>query len=84
MPKKALIAMSGGVDSSVAAYLAEQAGYSCVGATMLLHPDGDSSKQVEDARSVAERLALPFHVLDFRKEFCLAISLCIVYNKHEH
>lgn len=78
MSKKALIAMSGGVDSSVAAYLAEKNGYSCVGATMLLHPDGDSAKQVEDARSVAQRLELPFHVLDFRKEFSQEVMDCFV------
>ena len=69
MEKKALIAMSGGVDSSVAAYLAGQNGFSCVGATMLLYPDGDFSRQVEDAQSVAQRLGILFHTLDFRKEF---------------
>ena len=67
--KKALIAMSGGVDSSVAAYLAGQAGYDCIGATMQLHPT-DATQQIEDARSVAQRLDLPFYVLDFRAEFC--------------
>lgn len=68
--KKALIAMSGGVDSSVAAYLARREGFSCIGATMQLHPEGDVSKQIADAQSVANRLGIPFHVLDFRSEFC--------------
>ena len=67
--KKALIAMSGGVDSSVAAYLAQQMGFSCIGATMLLHAQ-DAPQQIEDARSVAQRLDMPFFVLDFHKEFC--------------
>lgn len=65
--KKALIAMSGGVDSSVAAYLAQKAGYACVGVTMQLHP---GPHQTEDAAAIAERLGIPFYALDFRKEFC--------------
>ena len=68
MAKNALIAMSGGVDSSVAAYLALTQGLCCIGATMQLHP-GDSSKQIEDARSVADRLAIPFYALDERNAF---------------
>ena len=66
--KKALVAMSGGVDSSVAAYLAGQSGFSCIGATMQLHPD-DASRQIADARSVALRLGIPFYDWDFRAEF---------------
>ncbi len=69
MEKKALIAMSGGVDSSVAAYLAGQAGFSCMGAIMLLHTDAGTPQQVEDARSVAEKLGMPFRVLDFQEDF---------------
>lgn len=67
MAEKALIAMSGGVDSSVAAYLMQQDGYRCIGATM--HLLERTSADVDDARAVAERLSMPFHVLDFRKEF---------------
>ena len=78
MEKKALIAMSGGVDSSVAAYLAGRNGFSCVGATMLLHPDGDFSRQIEDAQSIAQRLGIPFHVLDFREEFRTEVMDCFV------
>ena len=63
--EKALIAMSGGVDSSVAAFLAKQAGFSCVGATMELCQAG----QAEDARSVADRMGMPFYVLDHRADF---------------
>ena len=64
---KALIAMSGGVDSSVAAYLTAQDGYSCVGGTMLLYESGDvcgSSAAIGDARAVADRLGIPFHVFE--------------------
>jgi len=70
---KALIGMSGGVDSSVAAYLMMQAGFSCIGATMRLYTGQDlgcrDTTNVEDARSVADRLGIPFHVLDFSADF---------------
>ena len=70
---KALIGMSGGVDSSVAAYLMMEAGYTCVGATMRLYTGQDTGccdpAAVDDARSVADRLQIPFHVLDFSEDF---------------
>lgn len=70
MVKKALIGMSGGVDSSVAAYLTQQAGLECIGATMLLYSTACSSPDsVADAQSVARRLGMDFHVLDFSEEF---------------
>lgn len=72
--KKALIAMSGGVDSSVAAYLMLDAGFDCAGATMRLcdaqllgHQDGPDA--VADARSVAHRLDIPFHEFDNTAQF---------------
>ena len=77
--KRALIAMSGGVDSSVAAWLMVQAGYSCIGATMRLFdnailPEGQEStccslEDVEDARSVAYRLGFPYYVFNFTGDF---------------
>ena len=74
--KRALIAMSGGVDSSVAVHLMQQQGYECVGATMRLYEpqhceDGTcgSSSAVEDARKVAEHHGIAFHALDYRKDF---------------
>ena len=77
--KKALIAMSGGVDSSVAAYLIQQAGFQCTGATMrlfdnsILGQDQESTccslDDVEDARSVARRLGFPFYVFNFKDDF---------------
>jgi len=73
MKNRALIGMSGGVDSSVAAYLTQQAGYECVGATMRLFDNPDSSccsiDNVEDARSVAFRLGMRFHVFNFTEDF---------------
>lgn len=54
-----LIAMSGGVDSSVAAYLMQQAGYACVGATMQMWRGSDPTS---DALAVAHQLGIPFHV----------------------
>ena len=62
----ALIGMSGGVDSSVAAWLIQQQGIHCIGGTMLLH---DSAAGTEDAASVADKLGIPFHVLDHCSQF---------------
>jgi tRNA-specific 2-thiouridylase len=65
MPK-ALIAMSGGVDSSVAAYLTAQKGYSCIGCTMQLQED---SGTVRDAEAVCKALQIPFYNFPFVHEF---------------
>ncbi|MDR1326506.1 MAG: tRNA 2-thiouridine(34) synthase MnmA [Treponema sp.] len=73
MKRKAVIAMSGGVDSSVAAYLVKQAGFDCVGITMKLFDGADnrccSLSDVNDARNVAYRLDIPYYVLNFTGEF---------------
>jgi tRNA-specific 2-thiouridylase len=75
---KALIAMSGGVDSSAAAWLTQQAGYECMDATMRMFdndilPAGSSTccslDDTEDARSVARKLGFPFHVINTKAEF---------------
>jgi len=67
---KALIGMSGGVDSSTAAYLTREEGFKCIGATMRLYqkPAG-SADDVEDARNVATRLGMPFYVFDLQDTF---------------
>lgn len=77
--KKALIGMSGGVDSSVAAFLTQQAGYECIGATMRLFSNdvlGDAQEStccslddVEDARSVARRMGIPHYTFNFQDDF---------------
>ena len=72
MAKKALIAMSGGVDSSMAAACMVEAGYDCLGVTMRLHDYGvtcGAAAEAEDAARVAEQLGFPFAVLDCRGEF---------------
>ena len=80
--QKALIAMSGGVDSSVAALLAQRMGYDCTGVTMRLIPDDGllrcaredgeevcNDEAVRSAERVAGALGMPHLVLDFRSEF---------------
>ena len=76
---KAIIAMSGGVDSSVAALLMKNAGYDCIGATMKLYTNEDANisrengccslSDVEDAKSVAHKLNIPFYVFNFTEKF---------------
>ena len=77
--KKALIAMSGGVDSSVAACLMQQKGYDIIGVTMKLYDNEDihetqektccSLSDVEDARNVAHILGFPYYVFNFKADF---------------
>ena len=68
--KKALIGMSGGVDSSVAAFLMLQQGISCDGCTMRLHTMGCGGDQdALDARAVAERLGIGHFILDCQNDF---------------
>ena len=76
--KKALIAMSGGVDSSVAAYLMQQRGYDCTGITLKLFDRSEedstekaccSADDIEDARAVCRRLGIPYYVYNFKDSF---------------
>lgn len=79
MNKKAIIAMSGGVDSSVAAKLTKDMGYDCMGITMKLYDNEDigecsentccSLRDVEYARQVAYSLNMPYHVFNFTADF---------------
>ena len=66
--KKAIVAMSGGVDSSVAAHLMQQAGYDVTGVMMKLFDNGGNDN-ADDARKVAERLGAGFEVFDMRSDF---------------
>ncbi|MBQ6456445.1 MAG: tRNA 2-thiouridine(34) synthase MnmA [Mogibacterium sp.] len=76
--KKALVGMSGGVDSSVAAYLVREAGYDVTGATMRLFDNETigitdrtccSLSSIEDACAVANRLGISYVVYDMRQDF---------------
>src|SRR5215469_5931943 len=73
-----VVAMSGGVDSSVAAALLKRGGYDVVGITLQLYGQGASARRkgaccagqdIYDARNVAERLAIPHYVLDYENRF---------------
>lgn len=75
---KAIIAMSGGVDSSVAAYLCKSRGMNCIGATMKLFNNETAApkektccslEDIEDARSVAKKLGMDYFVFNFTDEF---------------
>ena len=77
--KKVLIGMSGGVDSSVAAYPLKEQGYEVHGATMQIWQEDKEFEEreggccslsaVEDARRVCDKLGIPFYVLNFRDYF---------------
>ena len=77
--KKVLLALSGGVDSSVAALLTKESGDECIGATMKLYNNEDigvhrektccSLDDVEDARSVAYQMDMPYYVFNFTADF---------------
>lgn len=78
--KKVVVGMSGGVDSSVAAYLLKEQGYDVIGVTMQIWQDEKTEdvsenggccglSAVDDARRVAQKLDIPYYVMNFREEF---------------
>lgn len=80
MKEKVVVGMSGGVDSSVAAYLLKEQGYEVIGVTMQIWQEEDRAETeenggccglsaVEDARRVAQFLGIPYYVMNFRREF---------------
>lgn len=80
MGKKVVVGMSGGVDSSVAAYLLKEQGYDVIGVTMQIWQDEEIAVQeenggccglsaVDDARRVANQLGIPYYVMNFKQDF---------------
>jgi len=92
---RVVIAMSGGVDSSVAAALLKKSGYEVIGITMHIWPSDEiagktdrfsgccSLKAVEDARRVAQKLEIPYYVINFREVFARQViaNFCQEYAK---
>lgn len=79
---RVVVAMSGGVDSSVAAALVKHAGYDAVGVTLQLYDHGVAiqkkgaccaGQDIQDARNVAERLGIPHYVLDYEDRFSQSV-----------
>ena len=94
---KVVIAMSGGVDSSVAAALLKEEGHEVIGTTMQIISSGNQATRAgTHARQVARRLGIPHHVMDFRDifarrvidDFCREYRLgrtpnpCVLCNKY--
>jgi tRNA-specific 2-thiouridylase len=72
--KKVFVGLSGGVDSSVAAFLLKKQGYEVTGVFLkCFNLDGCAERDAEDARRVAEHLDIPFYVFDFEEEYKCAV-----------
>lgn len=91
--KRVIVGLSGGVDSSVAAWLLLQQGYEVIGVTMAIW-DGqykstgkhacygsDEEEEIREARAVAEKLGIPYHVFDCSVEYKQAV---LDYFKFEY
>lgn len=89
--KKVMMAMSGGVDSSVGALLLKKAGYDVTGVTMQLHTEGmiegekscSTAKDVVEAANVAEQIGIPFESCHFEADFTDCVINPFIYA-YEH
>ncbi|MGA7545036.1 MAG: asparagine synthase-related protein, partial [Methyloceanibacter sp.] len=79
---RVIVAMSGGVDSSVVAALLKRQGYDVIGITLQLYDHGEAvgrkgaccaGRDIQDARRVAEALQIPHYVLDYEQRFAEAV-----------
>lgn len=98
MAEKVMVGMSGGVDSAICALLLKKEGYDVTGANcrFFCHSEESANEDTEDARAVADRMGIPFQVIDFTEEFKSTVidnfisvyesgstpNPCIVCNKH--
>lgn len=97
MSGKVMVGMSGGVDSSVSAFLLKEKGYDITGVNChFFLRDGSDFAESKDAQAICEKLRVPFEVIDFREEFRNTViedfisvyekggtpNPCIVCNKH--
>ncbi len=91
MPQKRVaVAMSGGVDSSLAAALLKEAGYEVIGITMQIWPSDEQARfdgccgleAIEDAKKVAYKLGIPHYVINFRDIFAQKViaDFCLEYR----
>ena len=93
--KRVVVAMSGGVDSSVTAALLKEDGYEVIGITMQIWPSDETAtradifnsccslKAAEDARRVAQKLEIPHYMINFREVFARQVitNFCQEYTK---
>ncbi len=90
LQKRVAVAMSGGVDSSLAAALLKEAGYDVIGVTMQIWPSDEQARfggccgleAIEDAKKVAYKLGIPHYVVNFRDIFAQKViaDFCLEYS----